>query len=96
MLVGSDARIWLRTGNCNGNADNCQIGACTGANGWYVTIDHGRPRNTRLTNDSDGVAFGSVGATVAEFGMSAGTYGDFYDGELDAPIIPLSRIGDDD
>ena len=29
---------------------------------------------------SDGKSFGSVGATVAEFGMGGG-YGDFYDGE---------------
>ena len=34
---GVTARIWLRTG-CDSSGDNCQIGACAGATGWYVAL----------------------------------------------------------
>ncbi|ORX39164.1 thaumatin family-domain-containing protein [Kockovaella imperatae] len=55
-------RIWLRSGECNGNVEKCKIGACVGGG-----------------NNCDGKAYGSLGATIAEFGMGGAEYGDFYD-----------------
>ena len=66
---GNNARIWARTGGCNGNVANCKIGACTGNQlDWSVGRRHTAESESEadvIRSPGDNGKYSATGATVS-------------------------------